>query len=156
MGKSNFISQFNWQATDPSVNFSSYQSNTTSGPQATAYQNGSGNSPPSGNPIGAMATTSTIYSNIVCVAQDDTYALDLVWTGTPAGTYTVYFSVGGLAFNQLQSTDYSAVPTQPAGSADNSTICIGPNALRYVYIKYVNSSGTGSLRAQMEAKAFNS
>lgn len=158
MGKSQFISSFVWQSTDPSINFSNYNpSNQTGGPGPGPNQNASGNSPTTGLlASGVMSGTNTIYSNIICLAQDDTYALDLIWTGTPTGSYTVFFSVGGVGFNALQNSDYSATPTQPAGSADNSTVCFGVNALRYIYIKYINSSGTGALRAQMEAKAHNS
>lgn len=140
MAKSQFENIFNWQSANPATGF---LPNTST----------AGNSIPSGVLSGTMATTATIYSNIIGCRQVDIAGIELVWTGTPIGTITIQVSNSGLNFTALT---FSPGLTQPAGSANNIFVNLGPLGFKYFYIKYINASGSGVLTAYGQYKAFNS
>lgn len=145
MSKAQFPSQFNWQTTDPALTFF-----PNPGPGSTV----AGNSPPIGVLTGAMASTNTIYSNILGLRQTDNQSLGISWTGTPTGSYTILVSTSGKIFQPLSG--FSASPSQPSGSADGQEFALQNIPFQYMYIKYVNSSGTGVLSAYSQCKANNS
>lgn len=132
---------FNWQATDPA---------TTLFP--ISNQNGSGGSVPSGVATGTMATTTTIYSNIIDVSRMDNLGLDVDWTGTPTGTFSILVSATGVKFHTLT---FSPALAQPAGSAAGMAISINQQPFKYMYLKYVNASGSGVLSVAGEMKDLN-
>lgn len=97
----------------------------------------------------AVSGTSTFYSDVFSGAEADGYGLQLEWTGTPTGTFTLWMTEKAnpsLADDTdwVQDTGFS--PTNPAGSAgkfrDDTT---GAKAFRK-RVKYVNASGTGTVR----------
>ncbi len=143
MGKSQYPSSFNWSSTNPVTAFL-----PSPGPNCSV----AGNSPPSGTLAGTMATTATIYTNIIGVRQHDTQGLEITWTGTPTGTITVMCSISGLSFYALT---FSPVLTQPSGSGDGYLIRI-LQPFQYMFLKYVNASGSGSITAYSQCKAYNS
>lgn len=103
---------------------------------------------------GAMASTNTIYSKQFgsdSVGQSGGSA-HVVWSGDPTGTFTVWASNKANA-SEADDTDWVEITaavtgiTNPTGSASKLLIRI-PNtqpALKY-RLKYVNSSGTGSVQ----------
>lgn len=138
-GKNQFPFTFNWQAANPQTGF--LPNNNPSG------------SIPSGTLTGAMASTNTIYSNIIDVSRFDNLGLDLSWTGTPTGTLSVIGSVGGASWFTI--TGFDPPITQPAGSADKTGVSMNQYPWKYIMLKYVNASGTGVLSALMQGKDLN-
>ena len=105
--KNQFPNTFNWQTTTP-VPFRP-------------------NTPPSGVTSGTMTGTSTIYSNIVDISIYDNVGLEVAWTGTPTGTFTVQVSNSGKSFNALT---FSPVLAQPAGSSASMVITLKPTTIQ--------------------------
>lgn len=127
---------FNWQATDPALTF-----------------NPSANPPDlTGVTDGPMASTNTIYTNIQNVDLLDNHGIQIDYTGTASGTITAMVSNNGRKFYALT---LNPAITQPTGSTGG---CIGSfNQLPYKYLmfKYVNSSGTGTLKIINNSKDLN-
>jgi hypothetical protein len=124
--------QLNWQATTP-VPFVP-------------------NTPLSGNLTGTMASTNTIYSNIMDVTIKDNIGLEITWTGNPTGTISVYGSVSGINFYAIT---FNPVLTQPAGSAGGYLISLNQWPWYYVYVGYTNASGNGVLTVWQADKDLN-
>lgn len=101
---------------------------------------------------GVMATTATIYSNIVDVTIKDNLGLEVTWTGTPTGTISILGSASGAAFYALT---FSPVLTQPSGSADGYLIDLNQFPWKYILVKYVNASGSGTLSVYLTTKDLN-
>lgn len=135
--KNQFPIVFNWQATQPVVN-----------PQP-ANQTGTA---PSGTLAGAMASTNTIYSQVIEKSRIDNIFLELTWTGTPTGTFQVMASASGQYFYALT---FVPALTQPNGSASGIAINLTQLAAKYIMLQYTNSSGTGSLYVYGQAQDLN-
>lgn len=137
-GKNQFPVPFNWQAANPATGF-----------LPTPYQTGSA---PSGVLVGAMASTNTIYSQIIDLSKMDNAGLEVNWTGTPTGTFTVNVSNSGLNFYALT---FNPVLTQPAGAAGGYAISLNQYPFKYLMLKYVNASGSGSLTVYGQMRDLN-
>lgn len=137
-GKNQGIITFNWQSISPIIGF------------LPTHPRGGSN--PSGVLAGAMAATNTIYSQIVDVGTMDNIALEVAWTGTPVGTFTVNGSDSGIIFPSLT---FSPTLTQPAGAAGNYLIGLNQYPFRYILLQYVNTSGSGSLTVYGQQKDLN-
>lgn len=124
--------QFHWQATTP-VPFAP-------------------NRPLTGTATGPMASTDTIYSNIIDVTIKDNLGIELTWTGTPTGTISVMGSASGDAFYALT---FDPVLGQPAGSAGGYLINLNQFPWKYIFLQYVNASGSGELTAYLTTKDLN-
>ena len=124
--------QLNWQATSPAP-FSP-------------------NTPPSGNLTGAMASTNTIYSNIQDLSNIDNAGIEITFSGTPTGVISIMCSNGGTNFYALT---FNPILAQPAGAAGGFLINLNQVPFRYVFVQYVNSSGTGTLTAIITQKDLN-
>jgi hypothetical protein len=147
MGKSQFPSQFSWQSTSPTIGFL---------PAPGPNQSVAGNSPSSGVYAGVMTGTSTIYSSILGIRQVDNIGLEIAWTAGetgPTGVLSVWMSVSGL--NWIDVTSLIS-PNQPAASAGVSGGWLNNVPFTYMYIQYVNATGTGTLTAYAQCKANNS
>lgn len=139
-GKNQAPIVFNWQSTSPIAGFVPIQS---------ALANGS---PASKVASGTMASTNTIYSQIICVANMDNIGIEVNWTGTPTGTLTVQVSNSGTNFTALT---FSPTITQPAGTAATIGLNINQLPFRYLLLQYVNTSGSGVLTAVAQVKDLN-
>lgn len=137
-GKNQFPTEFNWQATDPATGFLPLK-----------YPYGS---MPSGNPNGAMSSTNTIYSQIIDVSRMDNIGIEVAWSGTPTGTFSVLGSDSGVNFFALT---FDPVLAQPAGSSGSYGISINQFPWKYIMLKYVNASGSGTLNAFGQQKDLN-
>lgn len=144
MGKAQFPSAFNWQTTTPVTGFL---------PAPGPNQSVAGNSPLSGILAGVMTGTTTIYTNILGLAQSDNQGIELTWTGTPTGTIQVMVSNSGANFYALT---YTPALAQPAGSASGYVIANIGIPFRYCFLQYTNASGTGTITAYVQCKANNS
>lgn len=99
-----------------------------------------------------MASTNTLYSQIVDVSMMDNIGLEVTWTGTPTGTFTVNASNSGSNFYPLT---FNPVLTQPSGSGSGYVIDLTAYPFKYILLQYVNSSGTGSLTVYGQKKDVN-
>lgn len=99
-----------------------------------------------------MTGTSTIYTNILGLAQTDNQGIEITYTGTPTGTLQVMVSNSGINFYPLT---YSPTLTQPSGGAGGYFIANIGLPARYVFLQYTNTSGTGTITAYVQCKANN-
>jgi len=130
---------FNWQSSDPRTAFLPVPANTSG-------------SVPSGTVLGAMASTNTIYSNIVEVSRVDNIGLEIAAAGTGSGTITLYGSDSGA--NWFTVTPSPSI-SQPAGSSGVQGTGINQYQHKYIMLKYVNASGTGTLAVYGQTKDLN-
>jgi len=75
-------------------------------------------------------------------------AYQVVWIGTPNGSFTVWGSVNGVDFEDL------GLPSLPAvgGSAGTAIISITDLAFQWLRLRYVNASSVGQLNAWFVGK----
>lgn len=94
----------------------------------------------------SMATSIT--SPSIEIQWLDNVCVQLVWTGTPTGTFSVEGS--------LDQVSWAALILNPtisaAGSADNALIDLNQLSFPYIRVVYTASSGTGTLNALLGAK----
>jgi hypothetical protein len=141
-GKNQAPCVINWQSTDPRTNFLPLNANTQ----------GKG-SVPSGTLAGTMATTATIYSNILDVSRMDNIGFEIAWSGTPTGTLSVVTSNSAINWNAL--TFSNPTLAQPNGSAAGMSISLNQLPFKYVLLIYTNASGSGSLTVYNQVKDLN-
>ncbi len=139
-GKNQVPFQLNWQSANPATGF------------LPVNPNFGGGSAPSGVLTGTMATTATIYSNIIEISRMDNVGLEVAWTGTPTGVISILASNSGINFPALT---FDPVLAQPAGSASSYLINLNQIPFKYICVKYVNASGTGVLSVYGQEKDLN-
>lgn len=144
LGKAQFPSAFNWQTTSPTIGFL---------PGPGPNQSVAGNSPLSGTLAGTMSSTNVIYTNILGLRQSDNQGIELTWTGTPTGTIEIMVSNSGINFYALT---FNPSLAQPSGSASGYVISLTAIPFQYMFIRYTNASGTGTIVAYSQCKANNS
>ena len=137
-GKNQYPVTFNWQSTNP---FTGFLPNPNPG-----------GSLPSGVVNGAMASTNTIYSQIIDISRMDNVGLEVNWTGTPTGTLQVMGSNSGINAYALTFTPPLG---QPAGSAGGYLIDLTQYPFKYIMLEYTNSSGSGTLTVYGQNKDLN-
>lgn len=143
-GKNQVPFVFNWQSTDPRTGFLPLNLNTQ----------GRG-SIPSGVAAGTMASTNTIYSQIVDISRMDDVAIELNWTGTPTGVLSFLVSNSGINWPSIPSTAFTPAFTQPAGSAAFEGVNLSLIGFKYILLQYTNASGSGVLTAYGQVKDLN-
>lgn len=79
----------------------------------------------------------------------DTAALEVQWTGTAVGTFSVDGSNNGTVWYPT-NTDVNN-PTG-AGSSDNTLIGVSRVEFKFLSLSYTNSSGSGTLTVTATAK----
>lgn len=136
--KNQGIVAFNWQSVSPIIGF------------LPTHPRGGSN--PSGLLAGPMASTNTIYSQIVDVATMDNVGLEVSWTGTPSGTFSVLGSNSGSFFFALT---FNPALAQPSGSAGGYGVDLFTFPFKYLLLEYVNVSGSGSLFVYGQNKDLN-
>lgn len=95
----------------------------------------------------AVSSTNTYYSQKI--SGSAYLSLQLSWTGTPTGVFTVWGS-DKLEPNEANDTDWYAItptqaPTNPAGAAASTSGRVNEFNCLWKRVKYVNASGTGTL-----------
>lgn len=139
-GKNQYPFTANWQSTSPVPTFR---------PVVALW---GGGSQPSAIVTGTMSGTNTIYSNIIDISRMDNIGLEVAWSGTPTGTFSIMVSNSGINFNALTFTPPLA---QPAGSAAGMAIDLNQVPFKYMMLQYVNVSGAGSLAVYGQSKDLN-
>jgi hypothetical protein len=96
----------------------------------------------------AVSSTNTYYSDAFAARDGRAVSFHLVWTGTPTGTFTLWYSNKPNAdassdSDWVQDTTFS--PTNPAGSASKGFYTVGNLCAERIRVKYVNASGSGTL-----------
>lgn len=137
-GKNQYPTTFNWQSISPVIGFLPNPNNP--------------GSIPSGTVSGTMSGTNTIYSNIIDLSRMDNVGLEVNWTGTPVGTFSVLGSNSGANFYALT---FDPALGQPNGSAGGYLIDLTQYPFKYILLEYVNSSGSGNLTVYAQNKDLN-
>lgn len=100
----------------------------------------------------SVSGTNTYYSQNIGVKNLDSIGLQMRWTGTPTGTFTVEHSPDAVYWDTVP---VSPSITQPAGSSGNWTVVISGEPYPYLRVKYVNASGSGTVDVVVHAKDWN-
>lgn len=137
-GKNQFPVVFNWQSSNPQTGF--LPNPNQSGSIASGVVNG------------VMTTTATIYSQIIDISKMDNQGLEVTWTGTPTGVFSVLVSNSGVNWPALT---FDPVLAQPDGSASGYAVNLNQLPFKYMMLKYVNASGTGVLTVYGQNKDLN-
>ncbi len=140
-GKNQAPIVFNWQSTSPVTGFLP--------PNAKTQNIGS---LPSGTLGGVMTGTSTIYSQIIDISRMDNLGLEVTWTSTAIGTFSVMVSNSGINFYSLT---FNPALAQPAGTAGGYAIDLNQVPFKYMFLKYANSSSSGVLTVYGQQKDLN-
>lgn len=74
------------------------------------------------------------------------------WTGTPTGAITYYSSNDGQVFSALS---FGSAPGNPSGTDAFYNLNINQYPYKYLYIKYVNASGSGVLTITAQLRDLN-
>lgn len=98
----------------------------------------------------AVSGTNTYYSDPWGAPGADGHSIQVVYSGTPTGTFTLWYSNKNNP-DRASDTDWvqdsSFAPTNPAGAGGK----FGDNAANFKAnlkrLKYVNASGTGTIEA---------
>lgn len=101
----------------------------------------------------AMTGTATIESDIQNVENFDNIGLQISWTGTPTGTFTVKASNDRVTFYDLTFTPPLTNPS--GGSGGGQLVNINQLPYRFMKFVYVNSVGSGVLNVTMQSKDIN-
>jgi hypothetical protein len=110
----------------------------------------------SGNILPAVAASGTQYTAKVDLWAIAFASIQLFWTGTIAGTWTIWVS-NKAAPSEANDSDWTQLTlaasiTQPAGSAGNDYVNLNEFGGRWVRAKHVKSSGSGNVEAWASGK----
>lgn len=100
----------------------------------------------------AVSGTTTFTSSPVNVRNTDNVGIQLKWTGTPTGTWTILHSPDNVDYDSIT---LSPVITQPAGTAGTWSVILQLEAYSWVKVQYVNASSTGHISIKVTAKDLN-
>lgn len=90
------------------------------------------------------------YTSVALDVSDyDRFMLQLIWTGTPTGTFVIQTTVDDATWDDL---DLDPAPA-PAGADGHHTIEFGQPALKSIRIFFDRTSGTGSFDAHLYGRA---
>lgn len=106
----------------------------------------------SGGTAVSVSGTSTYTSLPINIKNTDNVGLQLVWTGTPTGTFTILHSPDGVLYDSIT---LSPLITQPAGSAGHWSVVLQQDPFQWVKVQYVNASGSGTVDVIVTAKDLN-
>lgn len=95
---------------------------------------------------GDMSTSLTTL--VTSVGATDNVAYQLVYTGSPVGTFLVEASINGTDWSALTFSTAITTSSAPSGSLIN----INQIPYRQLRLRYVPTSGTGSLTVWFEGK----
>jgi hypothetical protein len=105
---------------------------------------------------GAMTSTNVLTSTEIDISAAECAAIELVWTGTPTGTFAVQACVNvaqaGAAPGAGVTFQTIVVPAAAAGAAGNHLINLSDMGFSKLRVTYTNSSGTGVLNAYITVK----
>lgn len=101
---------------------------------------------------GGDMSQASLTSPVVSLLTTDDVGLQLIWTGTPTGTFDVQVS--------CDNANWTSVTLSPApaaaGSASNAYVDLSLLSAPYMRVVYTKTSGTGSLTIYLAAKELGS
>lgn len=106
----------------------------------------------------AVSSTSTFYSDVWSGESSDGYSLTVFYTGTPTGTFTLWYTdkinpdTGANDNDWVQDTSFT--PINPAGAAGKFGDPAGNFKGYRKRLKYVNASGSGTITAYVITPRF--
>jgi len=110
--------------------------------------------------INAQSMGASVTSAVTDVRFLDNIGFQVIWTGTPTGSFDVQGSMDyalGSGSTVLNAGTWTSIPlsglVNPAGSASNIPISITEFPFPYIRLVYTRVSGTGTLNAYISAKA---
>lgn len=110
--------------------------------------------------INAVSMAASITSSVTDVRYLDNLLYQVIWTGTPTGTFDLQCSLDyqvGSGSTVLNSGTWSSIPlssvVNPSGSASNTIIYIIEMPAPFLRLVYTRTSGTGTLTAYISGKA---
>lgn len=113
-------------------------------------------------PVHVITTTSmgaTITGDPIEIKNQDNIGIQLHWTGTPVGAFSIQISSNyrqDIEGNVQVTGNWVTLPLSPAitaaGSADDAYIDLNQMSAMYMRIVYTRTSGTGTLDAYVVAK----
>lgn len=109
--------------------------------------------------IDAQSMGASFNSNPVFVANREGYSIQLVWTGTPTGDFTLQGSNdygqlnGDGTWTQITNWDTITDSTKAAGGAAGShTYNVSDVYYRHVRVVYTRSGSTGTVDGRIQTK----
>lgn len=109
--------------------------------------------------INAVSMAATITSAAQNIITQDNVGLQLNWTGTPVGTFSVQVSndhaenpLGNVTVAGNWTTLTLSASVTAAGSADTAFIDINQSGAYFLRVVYTRTSGTGTLNCYLTAK----
>jgi len=93
---------------------------------------------------------STIYSPVIDLRSHDGFAVQAVWTGTPTGALSIECSSDAESPNDWDVVADTTVAI--AGAAGSQVYNLREQNYSFARVKYVGSSGAGSIRANITKK----
>jgi hypothetical protein len=100
----------------------------------------------------AVTGTNTYLSLPIGIKNLDNVLLQLIWTGTVTGTFTILHSPDGALYDSIP---VSPSITQPAGSAGHWSVVLQLDPAQWLQVQYVNASGTGTVDVIVTGKDTN-
>lgn len=107
-----------------------------------------------------MTGTSTTISEVIDVRNSYAMAIQLYWSGTPTGTFSIQgsmnYNLSTLGSNVLNAGTWDdmgiTTANSPAGSAGHTLIDITATGISWIRVVYTNSSGSGTLTGMAQTK----
>lgn len=97
----------------------------------------------------AISLASTVATDAVPITQYFGLSLQLVWTGTPAGDFTVEYSNDDVTYVADSSSSSAA-----GGAAGTALYNVFEQYSKYARVKFTRSGGTGTLTVVVNGKGF--
>jgi hypothetical protein len=97
----------------------------------------------------ARTATNAIVSDVIDMKDASILAIQLVWSGTAAGTATLLVSNNNIDWSTFTLT----FPTIATGAGNGAVQVLGLG-YNFARIRYVNASGTGVLSAFVSTKQY--
>lgn len=105
---------------------------------------------------GVMTGTNVLTSSEIDISAAEVAAIEIVWTGTPNGTFAVQACVNvaqpGTAPGAGVTWQTIVTPAAAAGVAGNHLINLSDMGFSKLRVTYTNSSSTGVLNAYITVK----
>lgn len=102
--------------------------------------------------VSSVSMATSITSSVLEIKEQDNVGIQMIWTGTPTGTFSVQVSINyqrDINGNVTNAGTWTSIPLSPAiaaaGSADNAYVDLNQLSAPYIRVVYTRSSGTGTL-----------
>lgn len=93
-----------------------------------------------------------ITSTVVPLQYEDNVGIQLVWTGSPVGTFAVQVSLDQINWIDLPSTAFNGTYPVPGTTSSPAYLDMALMSAAYIRLSYTSTSGTGTLNALLVAK----